>query len=59
MPDKDNVPRAIPCDKDAIAQVMWGLMKAKLDHLRITDDMDTYRKWCAMMPHVMEGLPWP
>ena len=59
MPDKDGIPRVVPCDKVAIAQVMWGLMKAKLDHLRVTNKTDAYRKWCGFMPHVMEGLPWP
>ena len=51
--------RTIPCDKVAIAKVMWGLIKAKLDHLRITNQTDAYRKWCAVMPHVMEGLTLP
>ena len=59
MPDKDGIMRTIPCDKVAIAKVMWGLIKAKLDHLRITNQTDTYRKWCALMPHVMEGLALP
>ena len=59
MPDKDGIMRTIPCDKVAIAKVMWGLIKAKLDHLRITNQTDAYRKWCAVMPHVMEGLTLP
>ena len=59
MPDKDGIMRTIPCDKVAIAKVMWGLIKAKLDHLRITNQTDAYRKWCALMPHVMEGLALP
>ena len=59
MPDKDGIMRTIPCDKVAIAKVMWGLIKAKLDHLRITNQTDAYRKWCALMPHVMEGLVLP
>lgn len=59
MPDKDGIIRTVPCDKVAIAKVMWGLIKAKLDHLRITNQADAYRKWCALMPHVMEGLVLP
>ena len=59
MPDKDGIMRTIPCDKVAISKVMWGLIKAKLDHLRITNQTDAYRKWCALMPHVMQGLALP
>lgn len=57
IPDKNGVMRQVPCDKTYIGPVMAAMLKAKLDHLRITDQTALYRIWCAFAPHILQGLP--
>jgi len=59
MPNPDGTWRTIPCDKEALGPVMWTMLSSLMQYALGDERLDEYRKWCALVPHIMQGLPMP
>jgi hypothetical protein len=59
MPNPDGTWRTIPCDKEVLGPVMWTMLSSLMQFNLGDGRLDEYRKWSALVPHIMQGLPMP